>query len=157
MELGGHASMHAEPASVSRASMHPSHCASSAASCLPFLLWQGMDTYSNILYVKEEFAGLSALAHRCAAADKYRPETCCVIGNYYSLRQGNAQTCASWDLRSCLLRLSLMYTHCMLVCCPGLLLPHATLQGHARAGCAVLPPRVALESCLPICLDSHGT
>lgn len=47
---------------------------------------QGMDIYSNILYVKEEFAALSALAHRCADADKYRPETCCVIGNYYSLR-----------------------------------------------------------------------
>ena len=47
---------------------------------------QGMDIYSNILYVKEEFAALSALAHRCAGADKYRPETCCVIGNYYSLR-----------------------------------------------------------------------
>lgn len=45
-----------------------------------------MDIYSNILYVKEEFAALSALAHRCAAADKYRPETCCVVGNYYSLR-----------------------------------------------------------------------
>lgn len=47
---------------------------------------QGMDIYSNILYVKEEFAALSALAHRCAAADKYRAETCCVVGNYYSLR-----------------------------------------------------------------------
>lgn len=45
-----------------------------------------MDIYSNILYVKEEFAALSALAHRSAAADKYRPETCCIIGNYYSLR-----------------------------------------------------------------------
>ena len=48
---------------------------------------QGMDIFSNILYVKEEFAALSSLAHRCAAADKYRPESCCVIGNYYSLRQ----------------------------------------------------------------------
>ena len=47
---------------------------------------QGMDTYSNILYVKEEFAALSALAHRVAAADKYRPEACCIVGNYYSLR-----------------------------------------------------------------------
>ena len=45
-----------------------------------------MDIYSNILYVKEEYGPLSALAHRCAAADKYRPETCCVVGNYYSLR-----------------------------------------------------------------------
>ena len=25
---------------------------------------QGMDTYSNILYVKDDFAGLSAMAHR---------------------------------------------------------------------------------------------
>ena len=47
---------------------------------------QGMDTYSNILYVKEQFAALSHLAHRAAVADKYRPETCCIIGNYYSLK-----------------------------------------------------------------------
>lgn len=45
-----------------------------------------MDTYSNILYVKEQFAALSHLAHRAAVADKYRPETCCIIGNYYSLK-----------------------------------------------------------------------
>ena len=45
-----------------------------------------MDTYSNILYVKEQFAALSHLAHRVAAADKYRPETCCIVGNYYSLK-----------------------------------------------------------------------
>ena len=45
-----------------------------------------MDTYSNILYVKEHFAALSHLAHRVSAADKYRPETCCIIGNYYSLK-----------------------------------------------------------------------
>lgn len=47
---------------------------------------QGMDIYSNILYVKEAFAALSHLAHRVATADKYRPETCCIIGNYYSLK-----------------------------------------------------------------------
>lgn len=47
---------------------------------------QGMDIYSNILYVKEQFAELSHLAHRLAATDKYRPESCCVIGNYYSLK-----------------------------------------------------------------------
>ncbi len=50
------------------------------------MLLQGMDTYSNILYVKEHFAALSHLAHRVSAADKYRPETCCIIGNYYSLK-----------------------------------------------------------------------
>lgn len=47
---------------------------------------QGMDIYSNILYVKEAFAALSHLAHRVSMADKYRPESCCIIGNYYSLK-----------------------------------------------------------------------
>ncbi len=46
----------------------------------------GMDTYSNILYVKECFAALSHLAHKSVLTDKYRPETCCIIGNYYSLK-----------------------------------------------------------------------
>ena len=44
-----------------------------------------MDTYSNILYVKENRAELSSLAHRAVRDNKYRPETCCIIGNYYSL------------------------------------------------------------------------
>ena len=44
-----------------------------------------MDTFSNILYVKEAKRALSALAHKCVSIDKYRPESCCVIGNYYSL------------------------------------------------------------------------
>lgn len=46
----------------------------------------GMDIFSNILYMKEDFAGLSHLAHRAVIIDKYRPETCCIIGNYYSLK-----------------------------------------------------------------------
>ncbi|KAF6260843.1 POT family-domain-containing protein [Scenedesmus sp. NREL 46B-D3] len=46
----------------------------------------GMDTYSNILFVKEAFAPLSHLAHRLAGSDKYTPEACCVIGNYHSLK-----------------------------------------------------------------------
>ncbi|KAI8473690.1 MAG: hypothetical protein J3K34DRAFT_518801 [Monoraphidium minutum] len=37
---------------------------------------EGMDCYSNILYVKEQPAALSHLAHR----------SCCIIGNYYSLK-----------------------------------------------------------------------
>lgn len=45
-----------------------------------------VDTYSNILYVKESKRALSSLAHACVSIDKYRPETCCVIGNYYSLK-----------------------------------------------------------------------
>jgi anaphase-promoting complex subunit 8 len=46
----------------------------------------GMDTYSNILYVKGLRAELSHLAHSLAEIDRYRPETCCVIGNHYSLK-----------------------------------------------------------------------
>ena len=46
---------------------------------------QGMDEYSNILYVKESPAAMSHLAHRVSLDDKYRPESCCIIGNYYSL------------------------------------------------------------------------
>ncbi|KAL8615435.1 hypothetical protein ACOMHN_036255 [Nucella lapillus] len=51
----------------------------------PFRL-ENMDVYSNLLYVKEMRAELSYLAHRCCDINKYRVETCCVIGNYYSLR-----------------------------------------------------------------------
>ncbi|KDO25518.1 hypothetical protein SPRG_20641 [Saprolegnia parasitica CBS 223.65] len=45
-----------------------------------------MDLYSNVLYVKEDKSGLSSLAQHLQHVDKYRPETCCVIGNYYSLK-----------------------------------------------------------------------
>ncbi|XP_013402626.1 cell division cycle protein 23 homolog [Lingula anatina] len=47
---------------------------------------ENMDVYSNLLYVKEMRAELAHLAHHCCDIDKYRVETCCVIGNYYSLR-----------------------------------------------------------------------
>eukprot|EP00871_Galdieria_phlegrea_P004175 jgi/Galph1/4759/GphlegSOOS_G3446.1 len=46
----------------------------------------GVDIYSNILYVQEQKVELSILAHHCAKVGKYRSETCAVIGNYYSLR-----------------------------------------------------------------------
>jgi len=45
-----------------------------------------MDVYSNLLYVKEDASTLAALARRCMEQDPYRPESCCVVGNYYSLR-----------------------------------------------------------------------
>ena len=51
----------------------------------PFRI-ESMDIYSNILYVKEAYAALSHLAHHAVLTDKYKPETCCIIGNYYSLR-----------------------------------------------------------------------
>jgi len=47
---------------------------------------EGMDIYSNILYVKEAREKLSFLAHSAVMTDKYRPETCCIVGNYYSLK-----------------------------------------------------------------------
>ncbi|XP_078434923.1 anaphase-promoting complex subunit 8 [Wolffia australiana] len=45
-----------------------------------------MDIYSNLLYAKESFSSLSSLAHRVFLTDKYRPESCCIIANYYSLK-----------------------------------------------------------------------
>mmetsp|Transcript_58831 Transcript_58831/g.140283 ORF Transcript_58831/g.140283 Transcript_58831/m.140283 type:complete len:625 (-) Transcript_58831:166-2040(-) len=51
----------------------------------PFKL-TSLDTYSNILYVKEQTAALSLLARQAVKIDKYTPEACCIIGNYYSLK-----------------------------------------------------------------------
>lgn len=47
----------------------------------PFRL-NNLDTYSNLLYVKEMRVELSHLAHRVVQVDKYRVETCCVIGKW---------------------------------------------------------------------------
>jgi len=46
----------------------------------------GLDIYSNILYVRGNTAKLSYLAHYVLTIDKYRPETCFIVGNYYSLK-----------------------------------------------------------------------
>lgn len=40
-----------------------------------------LDTFSNLLYVKQLRTELSYLAHHAAEVDKYRIETCCIIGN----------------------------------------------------------------------------
>jgi len=47
--------------------------------------YENMDIYSNILYIKENQGQLANLALRCFYNNKYNPETCCVVGNYYSL------------------------------------------------------------------------
>lgn len=47
---------------------------------------ENMDTFSNILYVKERRADLSHLAHNITKINKFAPESCCVVGNYYSLK-----------------------------------------------------------------------
>jgi anaphase-promoting complex subunit 8 len=51
---------------------------------------ENMDTYSNLLYVRESHSSLSHLAHVCSKIDKYSPETCCITGNYYSLKGNHA-------------------------------------------------------------------
>ncbi|KAI9707784.1 MAG: Anaphase-promoting complex subunit 23 [Candelina mexicana] len=45
-----------------------------------------LDHYSNILYVMANRPKLAFLAQLATATDKFRPETCCVVGNYYSLK-----------------------------------------------------------------------
>ncbi|KAF2094353.1 anaphase-promoting complex subunit CDC23 [Rhizodiscina lignyota] len=44
-----------------------------------------VDVYSNILYVMSLRPKLAFLAHTSTLTDKFRPETCIVVGNYYSL------------------------------------------------------------------------
>ncbi|KAK0111589.1 Anaphase-promoting complex subunit 23 [Cadophora gregata] len=44
-----------------------------------------IDHYSNILYKLGSRERLAFVAQLASTIDRYRPETCCVIGNYYSL------------------------------------------------------------------------
>ena len=61
------------------------HCFSQIHQRDPYRL-EDMDIYSNILYVADNSMALSQLAHTAMRVDKYRPETCCIVGNYYSLK-----------------------------------------------------------------------
>ncbi|KAL8702426.1 MAG: hypothetical protein Q9201_004401 [Fulgogasparrea decipioides] len=45
-----------------------------------------LDNYSNILYVMGNRPKLAFLAQLATTTDKFRPETCCIVGNYYSLK-----------------------------------------------------------------------
>lgn len=40
-----------------------------------------MDVYSNVLYVQINQPELAQLAHQAFEVDKYRVETCCIVGN----------------------------------------------------------------------------
>ncbi|KAJ3091368.1 Anaphase-promoting complex subunit 23 [Physocladia obscura] len=51
----------------------------------PYLL-DGCDEYANALYVVENGPKLGWLAHRCDAIDRFRPESCIAVANYYSIR-----------------------------------------------------------------------
>jgi anaphase-promoting complex subunit 8 len=57
---------------------------------MPYRL-DSMDVYSNILYVQEDSVALSQLAHIAVQVDRYRAETCVVVGNYYSLKHQRAK------------------------------------------------------------------
>ena len=39
-----------------------------------------LDIYSNILYVMEKSSKLAYLAHQTSRTDKFRVETCCIVG-----------------------------------------------------------------------------
>ncbi|KAI8620573.1 hypothetical protein BC830DRAFT_1098425 [Chytriomyces sp. MP71] len=79
---------------LAEASMHYSHQDFPAAVALfdhvyarnPATL-DRVDEFANALYVLEDHARLSHLAHACTALDALRPETCVVVANYYSLRR----------------------------------------------------------------------
>lgn len=45
-----------------------------------------LDTYSNMLYVMEKRSKLSFLAQFASLVDKFRPETCCIVANYHSMK-----------------------------------------------------------------------
>ncbi|CAB4254874.1 similar to Saccharomyces cerevisiae YHR166C CDC23 Subunit of the Anaphase-Promoting Complex/Cyclosome (APC/C) [Maudiozyma barnettii] len=48
---------------------------------------EDLDIYSNILYVMQKQSKLAYLAQFVSQIDRFRPETCCIIANYYSARQ----------------------------------------------------------------------
>jgi anaphase-promoting complex subunit 8 len=52
-----------------------------------------MDIFSNLLFVKDSKEKLSVLAHQSERIDKYRPETCCIIGNAHTL-------CSHWEVQA---------------------------------------------------------
>jgi len=42
--------------------------------------------YAHVLFVDSAKAELSHLAHVAVKTDQFRPETCCILGNYFSMR-----------------------------------------------------------------------
>lgn len=48
---------------------------------------EDMDIYSNLLYLQDSRHKLSLLAHDCVRIDRYRPETCCIVGTSLSCEQ----------------------------------------------------------------------
>ncbi|KAF2774003.1 TPR-like protein [Teratosphaeria nubilosa] len=46
---------------------------------------EGLEVYSNLLYVLPHRPKLASLASLASTTDRFRPETNCILGNYYSL------------------------------------------------------------------------
>lgn len=46
---------------------------------------EGLDEYSNVLFVRGDRVALSVLAQQVFAIDPYRAESNCVVGNYYAI------------------------------------------------------------------------
>ncbi|KAK5728378.1 Anaphase-promoting complex subunit 8 [Elasticomyces elasticus] len=46
---------------------------------------EGLEVYSNLLYILPDRPGLAGLASMASDIDKFRPETNCILGNYYAL------------------------------------------------------------------------
>lgn len=77
---------------------------------------ENMESYSNILYVKEDRATLSYLAHSAVQNDKYRAETCCIIGNYYSSKQEHKKSIIYFK-RALRLDPNFLAAWTLMVCC----------------------------------------
>lgn len=46
----------------------------------------GLGAYSDVLFIREEKAKLSTLAHEVVKVEKFSPETCLILGNYYAIK-----------------------------------------------------------------------
>ena len=112
-----------------------------------------MDTYSNILYVGDKKEDLSFLAHEAVSMDKYRPETCCIIGASLSLSEVvcdvRARCLLCWVCAECCLapRESCAYELCRQL----LLAPRG-----ASARGSVFQESAEIGSALPLGVDADG-
>jgi anaphase-promoting complex subunit 8 len=57
---------------------------------------EGMDALSNILYVQEDVVELSLLAQAMVQENKFSPEACCIVGNFFSLRAEHEKAVTSF-------------------------------------------------------------
>ena len=50
-----------------------------------------MDVLSNVYYVLNDVSSLAELARRAQEIDRFRPETCCVVGEGSPIRPGDSR------------------------------------------------------------------